>query len=304
MSETIVCPLCGQAPDRISGPDVRWEYFVACPRCGRFQFSVEALDVLPSFPDKYLLSHVCRTWSGDGLPVILSKNMAELARRAPIRSNPEKRDWLLELMGRRTAMPGSVSRFDARNDYPLVTAQSPDEVAFLMNALANAKLLAGVSNATAMVTMEGWERISQLRQAGPNSAFAFVAMSFAPEMNQLFDEAIAPAVRQAGYEPFRVDRKEHANSIDDEIIGNIRKSRFMVADFTGNRAGVYFEAGMMNGLGRSVIWMCDEKELNHVHFDVRQRNFIDWNSHEDARQRLYKRIVALEGEGPNVGARS
>ena len=69
------------------------------------------------------------------------------------------------------------------------------------------------------------------------------------------------AVRLAGYEPFRVDRKEHANSIDDEIIGNIRKSCFMVADFTGQRAGVYFEAGMMNGLGRTGIWMCKKEEL-------------------------------------------
>lgn len=119
-------------------------------------------------------------------------------------------------------------------------------------------------------------------------------------MSGLYDDAIAPAVRQAGYEPIRVDRKEHTNSIDDEIVGSIRRSRFMVADFTGQRAGVYFEAGMMMGLGRNVIWMCDKKELGKVHFDVRQRNFIDWDSVEDAKERLYKRIVAMEGEGPNV----
>src|SRR5260370_3452908 len=125
------------------------------------------------------------------------------------------------------------------------------------------------------VTANGWERIDELRQSGPNSAFVFVEMSVRAELAELFDKAIAPAVRQAGYEPFRVDRKEHANSIDDEIVGNIRKSRFMVADFTDQRAGVYFEAGMMNGLGRTVIWMCDKAELGKVHFDVRHGNFID-----------------------------
>lgn len=41
------------------------------------------------------------------------------------------------------------------------------------------------------------------------------------------------------------------NRIDDEIIGRIRASRFIVADFTGHRPGVYFEAGMMLGLGRT-----------------------------------------------------
>jgi len=64
------------------------------------------------------------------------------------------------------------------------------------------------------VTANGWERIDELRQSGPNSAFVFVAMSFATELGDLYDKAIAPAVRQAGYEPIRVDRKEHANSID------------------------------------------------------------------------------------------
>lgn len=125
-------------------------------------------------------------------------------------------------------------------------------------------------------------------------------MSFASALSNLYDEAITPAIREAGYEPIRVDRKEHTNSIDDEIVGNIRKSRFMVADFTGQRAGVYFEAGMMAGLGRNVIWICDKNELEEVHFDVRQRNFIDWESVEDARARLHKRILAIEGQGPRA----
>ena len=169
-----------------------------------------------------------------------------------------------------------------------------------MDSLANAGLIGRTSQNSGALSMAGWERVGELRQAGPKSAFAFVAMSFAAKMNDLYDKSIAPAVRQAGYEPIRVDRKEHTNSIDDEIIGNIRKSRFMVADFTEQRPGVYFEAGMMNGLGRTVIWMCDKGELEKVHFDVRQRNFIDWSSVEDARKRLYDRIRAIEGEGPNA----
>ena len=55
------------------------------------------------------------------------------------------------------------------------------------------------------------------------------------------------------------------------------------------------------GLGRNVIWMCDKKELSNLHFDVRQYNFIDWISVEDARARLLNRILRLEGEGPNIG---
>jgi nucleoside 2-deoxyribosyltransferase len=93
---------------------------------------------------------------------------------------------------------------------------------------------------------------------------------------------------------------EHVNRIDDEIIGRIRSSRFIVADFTGHRAGVYFEAGMMLGLGRTVIWMCKDDDLANAHFDTRQYNFINYKSVEEARKRLYDRIMAIEGAGPET----
>jgi hypothetical protein len=55
-------------------------------------------------------------------------------------------------------------------------------------------------------------------------------------------EAIKAAIAEAGYLPIRIDEVQHVNKIDDEIIARIRSSKFMVADFTGQRQGVYFEA--------------------------------------------------------------
>jgi hypothetical protein len=296
-----LCPLCGKPPTYLGiAPDLSRRYQVDCGRCGRFRISSEAVEALPFVRHKHLLSYVCRTWPSDSVADILTSNIQALANRAPRRTLPEKVDWLLTLLAEHSKGVGQISDFNILEDYPLVTAMDSFEAEWLLDCLSGRGAItrAGTSGA---LTMTGWERLDQLRQKGPNSAFAFVAMAFSIKMSNLFDSAIEPAVRSAGYEPIRVDRKEHANSIDDEIIGGIRKSRFMVADFTGQRAGVYFEAGMMTGLGRPVIWMCDKQELSAVHFDVRQRNFIDWTDVEDAKQRLYKRIVAIEGEGPNVG---
>ena len=65
-------------------------------------------------------------------------------------------------------------------------------------------------------------------------------------------------IEDAGYEAVRIDEKEHTNKIDDEIIAEIRRSRFVVADFTqgkdGARGGVYYEAGFAHGLGIEVIF--------------------------------------------------
>ena len=74
----------------------------------------------------------------------------------------------------------------------------------------------------------------------------------------------------------------------------------MVVGFTGQRAGVYFEAGLMLRLGLAVIWMCKKHELKQVHFDTRQYNFIDYEDISGAKKWLYDRIIAIEGEGPGL----
>src|SRR5947208_2849372 len=100
-----------------------------------------------------------------------------------------------------------------------------------------------------------------------------------------------------GYSPLRIDKHPHVNRIDDEIIGQIKRCRFMVADFSGQRHSVYFEAGMMFGLGRNVIWMCKKSELGELRFDVRQFSFIAYESVEEAKKLLLDKILAIEGEG-------
>ncbi len=146
-------------------------------------------------------------------------------------------------------------------------------------------------------TRKAFERYAELRNAGPMSQQAFVAMAFAPEFDDAWHSIIKPAVIAAGYRPFRVDQKEHADKVDDLIMAEIRRSKFLVADFSGQRGGVYFEAGFAHGLGRPVIWMCRDSEKDKLHFDTRQYNHILYIDLADAQKKLRNRIVAILGEG-------
>jgi hypothetical protein len=130
------------------------------------------------------------------------------------------------------------------------------------------------------------------------SSIGFCAMWFNEEVASLWTSVIEPATRLAGYESLRIDGKQHNGKIDDEIMASIRGSRFVVADFTGNRGGVYYEAGFAHGLGLPVIFMC--REGDELHFDIRQYNCIFWKPDglEDAQARLKNRILATLGQGP------
>ena len=152
------------------------------------------------------------------------------------------------------------------------------------------------------VTIDGFKRLAYLKDAHSISRKAFVAMWFDKFMNEAWENGFEPAIRNAGYEPIRIDKREHIEKIDDEIIAEIRKSRFVVADFThgkeGARGGVYYEAGFAHGLKIPVIFSCQKEVMKKVHFDTRQFNHIVWKTADELRKKLTHRIIAVIGEGP------
>ena len=117
-------------------------------------------------------------------------------------------------------------------------------------------------------------------------------------MDETFSKGLAEAIREAGYDRVRVDRIDYDEKIDDRIIAEIRRSAFVVADFTGHRGGVYYEAGFAHGLGKRVIFACRKGDLNGLQFDVRQYNTILWDTPEELAPLLKNRILALFGAGP------
>ena len=130
----------------------------------------------------------------------------------------------------------------------------------------------------------------------------FVAMWFDNSMDSAYEAGIKKAVEECGYKPLRIDRKKDVNKIDDEIIAEIRRSRFLVADFThdekGDRGAVYYEAGFAYGLGLEVIYSCRKSPKNDLNFDTRQYHHILWENPDDLRKQLRDRIRARVGDGP------
>ena len=122
-------------------------------------------------------------------------------------------------------------------------------------------------------------------------------MAFAPELRSAWDDGIKLALSNSRYRPYRVDAEEHLDRIDAKIITEIRNSRFLVADVTLQRPGVYFEAGFAIGLGLPVVWCVRKDDLKNVHFDTRQYNHVVWETEAELAKELYHRVVATLGHG-------
>lgn len=184
-----------------------------------------------------------------------------------------------------------------------IVTESSDiyEATGFLSYLIDAGLLKNVAG-NYVLTFEGWSAIENLNKNSDAGEQAFVAMWFDQSMADAYTYGIEPAVVERGYRSVRIDKKEHINKIDDEIIGEIRRSKFLISDFTSApgcpRGGVYFEAGFAFGLNKPVIWTCRKDLIGEVHFDTRQYNHIVWSTPDELRTALSNRIGAVIGDGP------
>lgn len=142
------------------------------------------------------------------------------------------------------------------------------------------------------LTHEGWRIVQKLQLKGTEQAF--IAMWFDPKMNDARN-AIIKAIVDSGYTRQIIDEKEYNGLVVPEILSDIRKSKFIIAEFSGNRGGIYFEAGYAEGIKKPVIYTCQKSWFKKVHFDLKQENFIIWETVDELHDRLYKRIDAVIG---------
>jgi len=276
-----------------------WE--VECVRCGRYlvdQLSGIAAIQQKGPPDLHLVSGVvrARTDANQSPPEIRAEeDVCKLVDAAPAdrgMTNTMNR-LLLALAGKAEGF-GYFQPivFDKEKDYPLLFVRGANDAnGFLVQArnlgYTDPRIDAHV------LTVRGWEKVEELRATQPNSRQAFVAMWFDPQMDEAFEHGLKAGIGKSGYySAIRMLSLEHNDRIDDRIVAEIRRSGLVVADLTGDRGGVYFEAGFAKGLGIPVIWCCRNDWFEKVHFDANHYNFIVWKTPNELAEKLHNRIVA------------
>jgi nucleoside 2-deoxyribosyltransferase len=204
-------------------------------------------------------------------------------------------DRVLKHVADNAEFVGSAVALFPHRDYPIAYAKHHDEFSNLIMGIGvplGYLSAHGVDPISVSVTPGGWARLQSIRTKAVERNQAFVAMWFDRTLVPAYTVGILPALEKWGYRALRIDREEHNEKIDDRIIAAIRRSAVVIADVTGQRTGVYYEAGFAQGLGIPVIWCCRSEEIDKLHFDTRQYNHIIWSTPEDLRRKLEDRIEA------------
>ena len=340
----ITCLFCNKDVTNEGGQDFRSsQKLYMCKRCGLVDLEVKAAEDFAgerfTEKDKSSISITLRNeWErsgrrGSNRKLTLSDivNIVSLYRPMdPI----EKMDHALINFEKSSNYVGAKINIDLRNDYPLYYCNEPGELREICNLLFKEGFTFAPDAVNPQndfsITAKGYQKLREIKKPGGDSKQCFVAMWFTAEMNDAFEKAIKPAIEyeEEGadtprFEAVKIDNVEHVNDVNDEIIAQIRRSKFMVCDLTGYRGGVYFEAGFAYALGLDVIFTCrkdwtkegplkdkEGQEVNilyddigneikikkeGVHFDLAHRNRIEWSPDnlDDFKKRLENRIKAV-----------
>lgn len=327
---TVDCPFC-----RTKNVDASREFStenttVDCPVCGRYLIGRDTIDDLPAeyarnrnkLPARHIVSGILRDNTERGIegPLITFETLPLLSDpgRIPSGINGQLRQ-LMRSIARKTEYYGHSVTLE-QTDYSLGFCRNHNEFAALLRALKERGWLedAGSTQSTFEVTatISGLSEVEESRVSGGDSDQAFVAMQFSDEMIEVYNKYMKPAIADAGYRPLTIMEKPHNNDVNSEIIAEIRRSKFLVADLTGHRGGVYFEAGLAFGLNLPVIWTCRTDWFNQVvqversgtadgetvevmvdedrriHFDVDHYPFLVWETGETLAKMLNDHIRA------------
>ncbi len=294
------CPICGHAADV---EDEGFGFFrsrpraVNCPTCGKYKPTralVERLESNEFLPDRHRLSAIVREATARGEVLKLNvNNVKQLMQTARLPQSPtEKIGRILAYMRKQSDHFGAEVELDEDRDYPVAGARNVEEFKRLLAEMVKEGLCEeqNLGDEGYSLTKSGWERAEGIRGLATGGPQAFVAMWFSDEMDETYELGLAPALRECGYNPLCVKHEPHNEKIDEFIEEEIKKSNLVVADFTGQRQSVYYEVGLARGKDIQVIWTCRADEIGDCHFDTRQYNHVVWDSPEDLRAKLVKRI--------------
>lgn len=302
---TDICPICHREIDE------RWPVkiydhgrtaLVFCSFCGNLQITGNELiteltcnQMIEKKPDLEMSIALRQVRPGAYKAIKINKeNYDDIKQSVTIPSDPnDKLDLLMLHCMSKANRAGEVTI--PYSDITLLYIRDRDEMEAILNMASELGLIKDSEsqndNYSFSLTHKGWLRIVLLYENGRPSRKVFVAMKFGDDkLDEVYKKAIVPAIENCGYQASRIDNVHHNDKICDKIESEIKESAFVVADFTGHRGGVYFEAGYAKALHIPVIFTCRDDDFAHLHFDTRQYNHIKWKSYEDLKTKLEDRI--------------
>jgi len=96
--------------------------------------------------------------------------------------------------------------------------------------------------------------------------------------DQRYAEVYAPAVKDAGLDPYRVDQDPGVSIPIQDIESGIRQARICLAEITLDNPNVWFELGYAIACSKEVVLICSDARATRFPFDIQHRTIIKYST--------------------------
>lgn len=237
-----------------------------------------------------VVAHALRRMESSGTTPVLKDGMTlRILQEDRLPTLTEQRDNLLRWFGTIQEI-GPTYSFGYDGLGARVGSASAGAFRLLLESMAgdgflHGKLGAGPEGAFRL-GYRGLERLEQLERATPSGYNAFMAMKFGDAaLNQIVDGYFRQAVKETGFNLYRLDDRPEAGLIDARLRNEIRNCRFLIADLSHANLGAYWEAGYAEGVGKPVIYTCEKSvfdgkaaDIARPHFNTNHHLTIVWDA--------------------------
>lgn len=300
MINQINCPICNiSSKEESTGRD---GHHIICPKCGEY-FISRSLKINLRSIENIKDNNKVSSWISEqnklfgNIPELLTSNIESIINQRK-KSIKEKFDCFMKTISNMNQGQITSNNFNHCYIYDDSELSIFCQKALDKNYIkVNIQKLMGSSFAIMYngTNFDGLEYVENLNQKNENSKNVFAAFYFTNELQNIFDNDVKQIIEELGLTYIRVSSSTTDTNItiNDDIIGKIKSSKIVIADFTGQRNSVYFEAGLAMGLNIPVIWTCRKDEVDNLSFDTRQYPHILWETKEELKEKLKNRIKAI-----------
>jgi hypothetical protein len=274
-----------------------------CQVCGRYDVSGSALASILSPDGHYLtpiqravLSHRVREANDAGreAPLLTTDQVDDVIVNGKLPSPAQQATSVIRFVGDRIAATGKPLGELPLSFHAAVGSPNRNFALRIAKQLRNAGYLEAIDcgdyenpdNIMEVdLTLSGWAEHEKEKRGQTSGGYGFIALKFGdPVLDPFAKDVIKPAVAALGYDLIDMRDAAEAGVIDNLMRARIRDAAFVLVDLTHANAGAYWEAGYAEGLGKPVLYLCNQQvfEEKGTHFDTNHCTTVQWNADESS----------------------
>lgn len=304
IKEKEICIFCGSEPTgEHYQPNMFKHYFYCFDRCFEIsndvnsflEYDIEEISTRRSLPKDALIAllrfFLFRKSNSFPIGQIIPLTREEIKSILdfPFPTPSEQVDNIIMFIGDECKIYGKTILYIANSpdlDRLRIKACIKDKktATIFIDTLINDKYLEKPETTTLTLTLQGWKKYEELIKTNIDSKKAFMAMQFDSDQIAFINTYLKPAVKNTGFDLVLLTDISSAESlIDNKLRVAINNSRFLICDLTHQNKGAYWEAGYAEGLGRPVIYICEEESFKREkpHFDTNHQEFFKWKKGDE-----------------------